>query len=159
MLGSAPNVGGSWKGHLLDSVELVEPGSVVAGGQAALALQALVTVHQPGLQLLALRAEAHLQGSSVPASTPMPRQAHPTIGLHSVPPQLQTYLLKSVTLPLQGQPALQSAHISNMTMTTEQPERPELLPALCISSQFLLSSEYHSGLRCCSGGACCCGCC
>ena len=76
MLEIALNEGASCEVHLLDSVKLVEPGGVVPGGQAALTLQALMAVHQPGLQLLALRAEAHLQGSSISASAPMPCQAY-----------------------------------------------------------------------------------
>ena len=80
MLGIAPDEGASCKVHLFDSVEFVEPGGVVPGGQAALSLQALMAVHQPGLQLLALRAEAHLQGNSIPTSVPVPCQAHPAEG-------------------------------------------------------------------------------
>ena len=76
----APYKGASCRAHLLNPVKLVEPGGVVSGGQAALALKALMTVHQPGLQLLALRAEANLQGSSIPTSVPIPCQTHPMKG-------------------------------------------------------------------------------
>ena len=85
MLGIAPDEGAFCKVHLFDSIEFVEPGGIVPGGQAALALQALMAVHQPGLELLALRTEAHLQENSVLTSVLLPCQAHPAKEPYSVP--------------------------------------------------------------------------
>ena len=102
----APNEGASCKAHLLNPVKLVEPGGVVSCGHAALAFQAVMTVHQPGLQLLALRAKAHLQSSSIPTSALTPCQAHPAEGPCSVPLQVQAYQPDSITSPLQSHHAL-----------------------------------------------------
>ena len=52
--------------HLLNAVKLMEPGSVLAAGQTTLALQAVVAVLQPCLQLLALCTKAQLHQNSTP---------------------------------------------------------------------------------------------
>ena len=71
-----------------------------------------MTVHQPGLQLLALCTEAHLQGSSASTSTPIPCWTDPAKCPYSVPCNagIQALLGLSLFSPIVSQLPLQGHH-------------------------------------------------
>ena len=52
---------GSGASHLLDAVKLMQPGCVLPARQRVLTLEAVMAVHQPRLQLLALSTEPQLR--------------------------------------------------------------------------------------------------